>query len=60
MCRLLFIKSESEFDIQEHLDIFSKICKNSKEYQGHGWGCRKLLWKSNIKSSPKFKRLHEY
>lgn len=43
MCRLLFIKSETEFDISEHLNIFSKICKDSKEYQGHGWGCSYLV-----------------
>ena len=43
MCRLLFIKSEKEFNISEHLNIFSQICKNSKEYQGHGWGCSYLV-----------------
>lgn len=42
MCRLLFIKSKTEFNISDHLNIFSDICKNSKEYQGHGWGCSYL------------------
>ena len=42
MCRLLFIESKKNFSIPEHLDIFSEICKNSKEYQGHGWGCSYL------------------
>lgn len=39
MCRLLFIKSNKEFDIAPNLDKFANIAKNSKEYQGHGWGC---------------------
>jgi len=43
MCRLLLIKSENEFDINENLKIFSKIAKNSKEFQGHGWGCSYLV-----------------
>ncbi len=38
MCRLLLVKSETEFDIAEQLGNFSEICKNSSEYQGHGWG----------------------
>lgn len=42
MCRLLLIKSKDEFDISKNLKIFSKISKNSKEYQGHGWGCSYL------------------
>lgn len=39
MCRLLFVKSEVEFNIQEYLEKFALISKQSKEYQGHGWGC---------------------
>ena len=56
MCRLLCIKSENEFDINYHLTKFSKICKDSQEYQGHGWGCAYLNDKNewthykNIKS----------
>jgi predicted glutamine amidotransferase len=42
MCRLLFVKSKAEFEIKYHLNIFSEICQNSKEYQGHGWGCSYL------------------
>jgi len=48
MCRLLFIESKKEIKTAEHLQIFSQICKNSKEYQGHGWGCSYLFnnrWK---------------
>jgi glutamine amidotransferase len=38
MCRLLFVKSKEKFAIPEFLDKFAVVCKNSKEYQGHGWG----------------------
>jgi predicted glutamine amidotransferase len=38
MCRLLYLRSEQEFDITEYLEKFAFISKNSKEYQGHGWG----------------------
>ena len=54
MCRLLTIRSNEEFEIRKHLDSFANISKNSKEYQGHGWGCSYLengIWKTyrNIK-----------
>lgn len=39
MCRLLLVKSENEFNAAEYLVQFSDISKESKEYQGHGWGC---------------------
>ncbi len=38
MCRLLYIDSEDEFSIEDYLSKFAGISKNSKEYQGHGWG----------------------
>ncbi len=39
MCRLLLVKSEEEFNIADQLARFAQIAKNSKEFQGHGWGC---------------------
>jgi glutamine amidotransferase len=39
MCRLLLIKSKNEFNTAHHLETFAAICKTSREYQGHGWGC---------------------
>ena len=39
MCRLLTIRSQTPFAIGPHLEKFAQIAKNSKEYQGHGWGC---------------------
>lgn len=42
MCRLLVVKSAEEFFIGEHLSRFARVAQNSKEYQGHGWGCAYL------------------
>jgi glutamine amidotransferase len=42
MCRLLTVKSETPFAIAPHLKQFAEIAKNSREYQGHGWGCAYL------------------
>ena len=39
MCRLLTVRSKRPFAITPHLKKFAGISKNSREYQGHGWGC---------------------
>lgn len=39
MCRLLAVKSKKKISIIDHLKKFAFIAENSKEYQGHGWGC---------------------
>jgi len=39
MCRLLTVKSDTPFAIAPHLKRFAEIARNSREYQGHGWGC---------------------
>ena len=39
MCRLLTVRAERPFAIASHLEKLAYISKNSKEYQGHGWGC---------------------
>ncbi|UCD82053.1 MAG: hypothetical protein JSW26_11690, partial [Desulfobacterales bacterium] len=39
MCRLLTVRSQTPFAITPHLEKFADIARNSKEYQGHGWGC---------------------
>ncbi len=70
MCRLLFVQNKNEFSISEHLSIFAAIAKNSKEYQGHGWGCSYLvnnewihykninpIWEDDLKQFPNSKRL---
>jgi len=38
MCRLLFVKSNDRVNLKQHLEFFAAICRNSREYQGHGWG----------------------
>lgn len=38
MCRLLFVKESKEFNPKKYLDSFAEKCRDSKEYQGHGWG----------------------
>ena len=43
MCRILYVRSQEEFEISEQLTKFAEISKNSKEYQGHGWGCSYLV-----------------
>lgn len=39
MCRILAVKSEKPFKPESYLKNFAHIAKNSKEFQGHGWGC---------------------
>jgi glutamine amidotransferase len=39
MCRLLYVRSEDAFSVADLLTPFADVAKNSKEYQGHGWGC---------------------
>jgi predicted glutamine amidotransferase len=39
MCRLLVVRSDKFFDPARHLAPFALVAKNSREYQGHGWGC---------------------
>ena len=39
MCRLLCVRSANEFDLEGHLEALARIARDSKEYQGHGWGC---------------------
>ncbi|MBN1301222.1 MAG: hypothetical protein JW995_08380 [Melioribacteraceae bacterium] len=38
MCRLLAVKSKTEFDPLPIIKSFASMSKESKEYQGHGWG----------------------
>ena len=39
MCRLLCVRADESFDLPEHLEPFAEVAKNSREFQGHGWGC---------------------
>jgi predicted glutamine amidotransferase len=49
VCRLLTIRSKTAFCIGSHLEKFADIARNSKEYQGHGWGCAYLDEAANWK-----------
>ena len=44
MCRLLYIKSENKFELKKYLEKFALVAKNSKEFQGHGWGCAYFVY----------------
>lgn len=39
MCRLLCATGPEPFDVGEHLASFARVARESREYQGHGWGC---------------------
>ncbi len=39
MCRLLLIENPAGVDPNLYLAHFRRICQESREYQGHGWGC---------------------
>jgi glutamine amidotransferase len=38
MCRLLCVRSDRPFAIALYLRPFAEVARNSREYQGHGWG----------------------
>lgn len=42
MCRLLAVKAETPFACEPHLRALAQIARQSREYQGHGWGCARL------------------
>lgn len=39
MCRILYARAESPFPIAELLTPFAELSRDSREFQGHGWGC---------------------
>ena len=39
MCRILFARSDRDFNIASLLEPFAQVAESSSEYQGHGWGC---------------------
>ena len=39
MCRLLLAHNSSGLDPAPHVEAFKALSRNSREYQGHGWGC---------------------
>lgn len=39
MCRVLLARSTAAFSLSEQLRPFAQLSQQSREYQGHGWGC---------------------
>jgi predicted glutamine amidotransferase len=39
MCRLLYARGEQAFAIADLLRPFAELSRDSREFQGHGWGC---------------------
>lgn len=39
MCRLLLLYHPEGLEPAAHLEQFRTLSRNSREYQGHGWGC---------------------
>jgi len=55
MCRLLWLRAEHPVDVSVHLTHFASLCRESTEYQGHGWGCAALVgdqWRLHHSLSP--------
>ena len=44
MCRILYARANTPFAIRDLLEPFAELSKNSREFQGHGWGC---AWREN-------------
>lgn len=44
MCRILYARAEKQFQISELLTPFAELSRDSREFQGHGWGC---AWREN-------------
>lgn len=70
MCRLLYVNSKNNFSVPEYLEKFAAVSKNSKEFQGHGWGCAYVvdgkwnyyknvnpIWEDDLKQFPSSSRL---
>lgn len=39
MCRILYAQADEPFAISELLKPFAALARDSREFQGHGWGC---------------------
>jgi len=39
MCRILYARCATQFPIAEMLAPFAELSRDSREFQGHGWGC---------------------
>ena len=39
MCRILYAQATTPFSISHLLQSFAEMARDSREFQGHGWGC---------------------
>jgi len=39
MCRILYARAAQPFSISDLLQSFAEMARDSREFQGHGWGC---------------------
>ncbi len=39
MCRILYARSAQPFSMSDLLQPFAEMARDSREFQGHGWGC---------------------
>ena len=46
VCRLLAVSSKNPVGVVRHLEAFARLCRESREYQGHGWGC--AVWRNGF------------
>lgn len=44
MCRFLMMRGQEPFETGPVLEAFRRVCRDSREYQGHGWGA---TWLAN-------------
>ncbi len=44
MCRILGIQADEPVDAVPWIEAFSRRCRDSREFQGHGWG---MSWRDN-------------
>ena len=62
MCRLLCVHSARPFEIEPHLAAFASLSRDSREYQGHGWGCAWLgggAWRMHHDIRPVWEDRHD-
>lgn len=55
MCRILLVRSDEPFSLAEQLAPFAELSQQSKEYQGHGWGCS---WLPEVTQAEKWQHYH--
>jgi glutamine amidotransferase len=55
MCRILYARATQPFSISELLQPFAEMARDSREFQGHGWGC---AWRDAEDDSSGWQQYH--